>query len=271
MSPSLTGNGNASVTSSVVPTSSPSSCPVTKLGAHSAQCLRILRRTWPSIWTVLSGPSDVAEPAAAANESGAAAVGAVVMSAFCFFRRWVPVDWIDGAARELRRRNACAFSPLFGAMGSQRKKSEEKIEQTILPTILPRLGDFFTRSSREEEKRERGGACFFFLPLLLLFLFSCSQPCPLRRGRRRRSPSPSLGEEENSGHRRRRLSRRVHLAAAASTKKRRNVDRPSFAFVRRSSHPFRSFSLPLPISLQPPFQLAQEVSPWTQDRLGLVR
>jgi hypothetical protein len=54
MAIALTGNGNESVTSSVEPTSRPSSCPVTRFGAHSWQCFTSLRITWPSSCTARS-------------------------------------------------------------------------------------------------------------------------------------------------------------------------------------------------------------------------
>lgn len=53
----LTGKGNAFVTSSVDPMSKPSSCPVTREGMHSLQCLSTFSSTCPSICTLRKGVS----------------------------------------------------------------------------------------------------------------------------------------------------------------------------------------------------------------------
>ena len=67
-----TGNGKQSVTSSVCPTSRPSSWPVTSAGMHSLQCLAILSTTWPLSCTLLSGlVSSTFFSATAAKLSGA--------------------------------------------------------------------------------------------------------------------------------------------------------------------------------------------------------
>lgn len=67
----LTGNGNESVTSSVEPTSRPSSCPVTRFGAHSWQCFTSFRMTWPSSCTARSRLSFACEMHTCQSETAA--------------------------------------------------------------------------------------------------------------------------------------------------------------------------------------------------------
>lgn len=163
------------MTSSVVPTSRPSSWPVTSAGAHSAQCLRIFSKTWPSIWTVLRGPSPLDVEAAAANESGADAAAAraavvilIIGLVACVEAGSMEAEVLSLGERECERVRFLLSAPLFGA-GALRSEERRESQKKKSASTSVALSHSRLLSARKSER-----PCSFFFVLSFFFYSTMS-------------------------------------------------------------------------------------------------